>query len=90
MSYLCGKIDEEEPWTAYDKMRKGLKTKTALNSFFGGYPQWAQGNEAKKRKLLCQIDSEDKANVMWEDCGHVYLFYNAKAPEKIDFVLLCY
>jgi uncharacterized protein YwqG len=36
-------------------------------------------------KLLLQIDSEDDADLMWGDCGIVYVFYDPKSPGKFGY-----
>jgi len=86
---LCDKINEDEPWEAYTQLRKKLKTETDVDSCYGGYPQWIQGNELKGHKLAFQIGSEDQEYVgyHWVDEGRVYLFFDAKNEDAFRFVL---
>jgi uncharacterized protein YwqG len=59
------------------------------SSHSGGFASWIQGSEnpnrttGEKWELLCQIDSEEDANIMWGDCGSIYIFYNLKTKELI-------
>jgi uncharacterized protein YwqG len=64
-------------------------------SHLGGFAAWIQGADpnivtnANDYILLCQINSEDDANVMWGDCGDIYIFYNTKTKE-LSYRLQCY
>jgi uncharacterized protein YwqG len=89
------KSNPDEPWVAYDNVVIDLIGEQDHCSFIGGYPKWIQGESTpnkngKRYKLLCQIDSEDDAGIMWGDVGSIYLFYNPVNQTDIMFSLQCY
>ena len=92
---LSVKSNPDEPWAAYDNCVIKLLGNQDYCSFIGGYPLWIQGESTPSKngmryKLLCQIDSEDDAEIMWGDAGTIYLFYNPQDPKDIKFTLQCY
>lgn len=88
-------LNDDSPWDIYENVVSGLIGKQDYQSQFGGYPKWIQGEatpfnaEGKPLKLLFQIDSEEKANLMWGDMGSIYVFYEEET-ERIEFTLQCY
>jgi uncharacterized protein YwqG len=96
-SALCREIDADEPWEAYDLAVIRNNALADYATFIGGYPKWIQsetttyckvcGNEME---FFAQIDSEDEADLMWGDCGAVYLFRCAEHKNEFGFELQCY
>jgi uncharacterized protein YwqG len=92
---LSEKGNPDEPWEPFDNAVNKLVGEHDFNSFIGGYPMWIQGDETPiindiKYKLLCQINSEEAANIIWGDMGAVYFFYNPNNPTDIKFTLQCF
>jgi uncharacterized protein YwqG len=90
-------IESEDPWEEYDSIVKELGGFKDFATTIGGYPFWVQGAETlecdlcgNRMKLLAQIDSEEKANLGWGDCGLVYLFFCENHPLEIKFILQCF
>jgi len=90
LTKLCKKINDDEPWEAYNQLCKKLKIATEIESCCGGYPQWVQGNEAKGRKLVFQAGCEEDTGFQWEDDGRIYLFFDPTNEKAFHFVLQCY
>lgn len=94
-SELCSKINDDEPWEAYEKVVQQLTGQQDYQSQLGGHPKWIQGESTpqdstgKDLPLLFQIDSEENAGIMWGDSGMVYAFYDSKT-KKVEFELQCY
>ena len=78
----------------YEKPESAVIGKDFLDYItqIGGYPQWMQYDETplnlsgKGMKLLLQTSSEDDANLMWEDDGLVYIFYDPGNPGTFEYV----
>ncbi|WP_345052947.1 DUF1963 domain-containing protein, partial [Hymenobacter glaciei] len=76
-----------------------MTTATAASNFnaftLGGYPCWLQGADnpvdaaGQTLPLLFQLDSEEKAGIMWGDTGLVYVFYDPQRPGHFTFDLQC-
>lgn len=94
-SKLSGKLNEENPWDAYQKVAEKLVGEQGYRSQFGGYPKWVQGEDTplnangEPMKLLFQIDSENNADIMWGDVGLIYVFYD-ETTRRIEFTLQCH
>lgn len=94
-SMLSSKLDEEEPWEAYDMAVNKLIGQVSYQSQLGGYPSWVQGDETpqdkegKSTQLLFQINSEYSAGLQWGDAGFIYVFYDEQT-EQIEFTLQCH
>ncbi len=95
ISKLSRILNTERPWENYDKVIEKLSGELHGLSQLGGYPKWVQGEETPQNekgenmKLLFQIDSEEDAELMWGDCGLVYVFYD-EDTKQIEFSLQCY
>lgn len=95
LSYL---LNESKPWLSYQEVVEELigPSENLHFSKIGGYPSWLQGDstplniERKAMKLLFQIDSEEKAQLMWGDCGCIYAFFNPLDFKHFEFELQCY
>jgi uncharacterized protein YwqG len=87
----CNELNSASPWEAYDEASQSITgawpdTVTQL----GGFPEWIQGAEMPPGfRLLAQIDSEDKANLMWGDVGRVYLFVSESDPKDVRMCMQC-
>jgi uncharacterized protein YwqG len=91
---LCG---EDEPYQTYDEAAHRCDCVTGCGTLLGGYPEWVQGKTSKlcpvcgdEMEFFAQIDSEDDADLMWGDCGAVYLFRCAEHKNEFGFELQCY
>lgn len=86
-------LDRERPWRCYAQVVKNLAGEQKYRSQLGGYPKWVQGESTPGHpntvKLLFQIDSEDRAGLMWGDVGLVYVFYEEQT-RAVDFMLQCH
>jgi uncharacterized protein YwqG len=89
------KLNKKEPWEAYQSIVESLVGEQDYQSQIGGYPNWVQSESTPKQidgnpmKLLVQIDSEEKAGIMWGDVGLIYLFYD-EVTKKCEFTLQCH
>jgi hypothetical protein len=45
---------------------------------------------SKEMEFFAQIDSEDEANLMWEDFGLVYLFRCSDHTSEFHFGIACH
>lgn len=94
-SKLSCVLDENEPWSSYQKVIEKLIGEQNYQSQLGGYPKWVQGesipknSNGEKMKFLCQIDSEDNAGIMWGDAGLIYIFYDEET-KRTAFKLQCH
>lgn len=92
---LAEEINDDDPWEVYDELVIKLTNQEDYQSQIGGYPKWVQGesipenNNGQDFKFLLQIDSEDKAGIMWGDVGLVYIYYDAKT-KAIEFEMQCH
>ena len=92
---LAKMLNTEDPWDAYDEAVTHLLGESDYQSIIGGYPRWLQGAdnpvgaEGQNLPLLFQLDSEDKAGIMWGDSGLVYVFYDPQKPGHFRFDLQC-
>lgn len=92
---LAGVLNEEEPWEAFNEAVGQLIGEQDFQSTLGGHPKWVQGAATptdatgQKLPLLFQLDSEDKAGLMWGDCGLVYVFYDPQRAGHFTFELQC-
>lgn len=88
-------LNEDQPWDAYQQIVLKLTGEQEYQSQLGGYPKWVQGegtptdSKGTPMKFLFQIDSEDKAELMWGDVGLIYVFYNEET-DHIEFSLQCH
>ena len=93
-SNLSCVLNEEDPSETYRQICAELIGEQDNHSQLAGYPYWIQGEstptdeQGNDMKLLFQIDSDDKAGLMWGDVGIVYVFYDEKT-ERIEFTLQC-
>lgn len=94
---LCEKIDDENSYDIYEAaiIRSGCLDDYA--TLIGGYPKWIQGETTQSCKIcdaemefFAQLDSEDEADLMWGDCGVVYLFRCAEHKNEFALELQCY
>jgi uncharacterized protein YwqG len=74
----------------YSEANEELTDYGNISSHSGGFAWWIQGSDNPNARtgkneweLLCQIDSEKDANIMWGDDGHIYIFYNLRTKELI-------
>lgn len=94
-SKLSCVLDEDQPWEHYQNISEKLVGAQNYCSQYGGYPHWVQGEQTPvgtdghPMKLLFQIDSEQKAGLMWGDCGLVYIFYD-EPSQRFAFLLQCF
>ena len=94
-SKLSCVLNEDEPWSLYQQTVSKLIGDQEYQSQLGGYPKWVQGestpkdSEGNPMKFLFQIDSEDKADLMWGDVGMIYVFYDEET-DHIEFILQCH
>jgi len=94
-SKLSCVLNEGEPWGAYDSVVTKLAGEHEEGSQIGGYPMWIQGDETpntsdgKVMKLFFQIDSEEKAGLMWGDVGLIYIFFDPDNARELGFVFQC-
>jgi uncharacterized protein YwqG len=92
---LASVLNEADPWDLYDEVVRRLIGEQDYRSQIGGYPKWVQNESTpengngKLLPLLFQIDSEEKAELMWGDSGLLYFFYDA-VSRKTEFELQCY
>lgn len=94
---ICTEINEDEPWEAYDEI---VQQAGALNDYatlLGGYPRFVQGEICphcskcnEEMSFFAQIDSEEKANLMWGDAGSVYLFQCPAHKDEFWLEMQCY
>jgi uncharacterized protein YwqG len=68
-----------------------------LSSRIGGHPSYVQGGSDRacpschrEMALVLQLDSEDRAGLMWGDLGCVYLFRCPEHPAALRFLLECH
>jgi uncharacterized protein YwqG len=95
LSYI---LNEDEPWTSYQEVVEELigESENPHFSRIGGYPSWLQGDstpfntKGTAMKLLFQLDSEEKTQLMWGDCGCIYAFYDPHNFNHFEFELQCY
>ncbi|MBZ0167337.1 MAG: DUF1963 domain-containing protein [Candidatus Omnitrophica bacterium] len=94
---LCGKLNATAPWDVYAEAQHRLGCWDEYATILGGYPRWVQGEVIvpcpkcqSDLEFLGQIDSEEKANIMWGDCGLIYLFLCPDHPDEIHMELQCY
>lgn len=89
-------LNPEEPWAPYRR----LVEQTVGDAFpqgtrTGGWPGRIQGGtlpmaeSGRPMHLLAQIDSEDKAGIMWGDCGFLYLFIDPDDHRCIELLVEC-
>ena len=87
-------LNKDEPWSNYSLIVNKLIGDNKFQSQIGAYPNWLQSENTPKNKngehmnFLFQIDSEDKAGLMWGDSGLVYVFYDSDT-EEFGFTLQC-
>lgn len=93
---VCKEIDEH-PWEVYYEKVEELIGEQDFETFVGGYPRWVQGEATPKCNicssrmlLLAQIDSEEKADIMWGDVGCAYLFYCPHHHHEINGEWQCF
>lgn len=91
---LCGTEDPDE---IYDNAVNGCDCVADYATLIGGYPKWIQNQVGKSCKLcdaemefVAQLDSEDEADLMWGDCGMVYLFRCPEHKNEFALELQCY
>lgn len=95
---LSAKQNKEEPWAAYQAAAiELLGSESDMRTQISGYPMWVQGAEpieceecGEFMRLLAQIDSEEKAGLMWGDSGMVYLFECPEHPSAVQMRLQCF
>lgn len=94
---LCEKLNAEAPWEVYTEAQQRLGSFHDFATVIGGYPRWVQGEVIvpcrtcqADLEFIAQIDSEEKANIMWGDCGLIYLFLCPDHPDEIHMELQCY
>lgn len=82
----------DSPKETYEEVMEGLTGGPSCISQLGGYPSWIQGEQTPRdktrrpMKLLFQIASEEDADIMWGDCGLIYVFYDEQ-DDNTGFVL---
>jgi uncharacterized protein YwqG len=92
---LASVLNEADPWDLYDEVVVKLIGEHDYRSQVGGYPKWVQNESTPVDEnggllpLLFQIDSEEKAGLMWGDSGLLYFFYDANS-RRTEFELQCY
>jgi uncharacterized protein YwqG len=91
---LCG---ADDPYEVYDEAAQQCGCLVDYATLIGGYPRWVQSETSKSCKVcgnpmefLAQIDSEDEADLMWGDCGLVYLFRCPEHKNEFALELQCY
>jgi len=91
------KIDEDDPWDAYEAAVESLGGETEFCTLVGGYAHWVQSANTpvcdhcqSRMNLLAQIDSEIEAGLMWGDSGCLYLFYCVNHPRDVRLLLQCF
>ena len=96
-SEICCAMNEDEPWEIYEQAASRCDCITDYATLIGGYPKWIQGETTKSCKLchsemefFAQIDSEEEADLMWGDCGVVYLFRCSEHKSEFALELQCY
>jgi uncharacterized protein YwqG len=94
---ICQQINADEPWEAYDAAVSRLGCVEDYPTLMGGYPKWIQGETSKSCRVcgsemecFVQLDSEDEADLMWGDCGAVYLFRCCEHKNEFAFELQCF
>lgn len=92
---IATQMDSEEPWLPYDSMAIEITSDYENNSWVGGYAAWKQGEATPKEngvrfELLAQIESEERAGLVWGDSGSIYLFYNPENVRDIKFCMQSY
>lgn len=72
----CNIIGEmEDDWDAYARVIQELGGIGEDDSYLGGYPAWDQQHESyAPLDFFATIASEDKASLLFGDCGHVNFF----------------
>jgi hypothetical protein len=93
----CIALDAHEPWEVYAeaKMRLGCIYDNA--HLIGAYPQWIEGTLTRtcphcgeRMEVLIQLDSDDKAKLLWGDMGLIYFFQCRHHPDTFILELQCY
>lgn len=93
-SKLSCDLNKDKPWYNYQTVVEKLIGKQNSQSQIGGYPYWVQAESTPDKsngepmKLLFQIDSEENAEITWEDSGIIYIFYD-ESNKQIKFTLQC-
>jgi len=88
-------LDDDQPWDKYQLVTEKLIGEQNTQSQIGGYPSWVQGDSTPTQingepmNLLFQLDSEENAELMWGDCGLIYVFYD-ETDQRIEFNLQCF
>jgi len=94
---LCEEVDGEDPVGAYEET--GVEAGCEMEPFtsVGGYGKWIQGPAEQKcqkckkpMELICQIDSESGAELMWGDAGCLYVFQCQQHPEEFGIEMQCF
>ncbi len=94
---LCEKIDAEAAYEVYEAAIARLACLEDFATLLGGYPKWVQNESVqtcnicqRKMEFFAQIDSESAADLMWGDCGLVYLFRCPEHKSEFKLELQCY
>jgi len=94
---LCSKLNDEDPWEEYEEAVERVGCLTDYATLLGGYPRFVQGEITHhcpqcntEMEFYAQLDSEDKADVMWGDAGLVYFFRCPQHKTQFKFELQCY
>lgn len=94
---LCEEIDDEDPVSAFEEA--GVEAGCEMEPFtsIGGYGKWIQGQAEQKcpkckqpMELICQIDSESGAELMWGDAGCLYVFQCQKHEDEFGIEMQCF
>lgn len=94
---LCEDIDGEDPVGAFEEA--GVEAGCEMEPFtsIGGYGKWIQGPAEQKcpkcgktMELICQVDSESGADLMWGDAGCLYVFQCSQHQEEFGIEMQCF
>lgn len=96
-SNLCSRINDDDPWDAYEGAVERAECLNNYATLLGGYPRFVQGESSPtcpecktEMEFYAQIDSEDEANMMWGDAGLVYFFRCPQHKNLFQFELQCH
>ncbi len=77
----CEAIDRDAAEEVFDRAAAKRTRSRDAWSFCGGYARPVQDTPTvsdRRAHFLLQLGSDDKLDLMWGDCGAIYLFHNGK------------